>query len=272
MTSQSSSRRRPLRVPSPRKKLARILVRPPIRPSEGAQAMNAMFGSDSKLSRLDPVPRQYHTVINWGNTSPLNTGGRDVRVLNKPEAIAGAVNKLLALGTLRDGGVRVPDFSAHAPAEAGDIWLARTVLGGSGGAGIVVVRPGESFPDAPLYVKYIRKTMEMRIHVAFGQPIFLQLKLRQSNNEQTADQKLIRNHDNGWVFAPRPIEGPILEAAAVEAVKAVAALGLDFGAVDLIVGKKDVQPYVLEVNTAPGIQSPTLIDAYRDVFTKEITV
>lgn len=263
---------RSLRANAPRRTIARVMIRPPVRPSEGAQAVNAMFGNNSRLTRLDPVPQQYTTVINWGNTSPIHTGGRNVRVLNKPSAIAVAVDKLRALTALRDGGVRVPDFGTTYPAGTRDMYLARTVLGGSGGAGIVVIRPGDAVARAPLYTKYVRKTMEMRIHVAFGRAIFLQLKLRERDNEQTADQKLIRNHENGWVFAPRPIEGPILEAAAAEAVKAVAALGLDFGAVDIIIGKSDVLPYVLEVNTAPGIQSPTLKEAYQQAFTQEISV
>lgn len=254
--------------PAPRV-VARVMIRPPVRPSEGAQAINAMFGARSRLSRLDPVPRQYSTVINWGNTSPL-TVGANVRVLNKPSAIAVAVNKLSAFRVMRDGGVRVPDFQTDKPTGSRDIYLARTVLGGSGGAGIVVIRPGDVIPAAPLYTQYVRKTEEWRIHVAFGRAIFAQMKLRERDNDQTADQKLIRNHDNGWVFAPRDLDvaGP---DAVNEAVKAVAALGLDFGAVDIIIGKRDDLPYVLEVNTAPGIQSPTLKEAYQQAFTTEVT-
>jgi D-alanine-D-alanine ligase-like ATP-grasp enzyme len=40
-------------------------------------------------------------------------------------------------------------------------------------------------------------------------------------------------------------------------ISAVNTLGLDFGAVDLIVAK-DGRVYVLEVNTAPGIEGITL--------------
>lgn len=256
---------------STRRKLARIMVRPPSRPSEGAQAVNEMLGDDSRLSRRDPAPAQYRTIINWGNTATIRSGNANVRVINRPEAVAAAVNKLSALSTLRSGGVRVPDFSTDKPVGSRDIYLARTVLNGSGGEGIVVIRPGDVIPDAPLYTKYIRKVAEVRIHVAFGNAIFLQMKLRERDTEQTADQKLIRNHDNGWVFAPRPIEGAVLEAAAAEAIKAVAALGLDFGAVDIITGKRDDLPYVLEVNTAPGIQSPTLKEAYKQAFSEEMT-
>jgi glutathione synthase/RimK-type ligase-like ATP-grasp enzyme len=42
------------------------------------------------------------------------------------------------------------------------------------------------------------------------------------------------------------------KAAVREATNAVAAVGLDFAAVDVLIGKDD-QPYVLEANTAPGV-------------------
>jgi glutathione synthase/RimK-type ligase-like ATP-grasp enzyme len=39
---------------------------------------------------------------------------------------------------------------------------------------------------------------------------------------------------------------------------AVSALGLDFGAVDIIWNEREDKCYVLEVNTAPGLQGSTL--------------
>lgn len=42
-----------------------------------------------------------------------------------------------------------------------------------------------------------------------------------------------------------------------EAIKAVNALGLDFGAVDIVTEKNTGIPYVLEVNTAPGNEGTT---------------
>lgn len=265
-----TGRNRHPRTITPRRVLARIAVRPPTKPSNGAQAVNAMLGAASLLTRRAPLPLQFRTVINWGNTAPIEGLNNALRIINLPAAIAVAVNKLEALRKLRDSGVRVPEFQTEAPVVGDrDMWLARTVLGGSGGEGIVVLRPGDDVVRAPLYTKYVRKTQELRIHVAFGRAIQLQVKLRERDNEQTADEKLIRNHDNGWVFGPRDMaEAPV--DAINEAVSAVAALGLDFGAVDLIIAKKDNVPYVLEVNTAPGIESPTLKAAYEAAFKQEL--
>lgn len=254
---------------STKRTVARVLVRPPTRPSDGAQFIKTSLAGNALLSRQNPVRRQFRTVINWGNPSALQHG-EDVVVLNKPEAINKAINKLTALQTLQEGGTRVPEFTTKLDkAEAGTIWFARTVLDGSCGRGISVIREGDGVPAAPLYVRYIRKDSEYRVHVAFGQPIFAQLKLRQREAEQTNDQKLIRNHDNGWVFGPRPLE-EIPDDVKQQAVKAVESLGLDFGAVDLVVGKKDKLAYVLEVNTAPGIESPGLKQAYAKTFTERL--
>ncbi|MNV71557.1 Ribosomal protein S6--L-glutamate ligase [compost metagenome] len=56
----------------------------------------------------------------------------------------------------------------------------------------------------------------------------------------------------------------IIQHAAVDACEV---LGLDFGAVDVALGK-DGKVYVFEVNTAPGIEG-TCLEAYVNAF-KEV--
>lgn len=183
--------------------------------------------------------------------------------MNHPSKVRDAVNKLSTFINLEHAGVRHPDWTDDrnlVDLEQGK-WLARTNLTGSAGEGIVVIREESELIDAPLYVKYIKKEKEYRVHVFAGEAIFVQQKKKEREVEQTNDQKLIRNRDNGWVFCLTNDE-EVPQALKDEAIKAVAALGLDFGAVDIIIGKQDGLPYVLEVNTAPGIQSPTLLDAY----------
>lgn len=92
-----------------------------------------------------------------------------------------------------------------------------------------------------------------------GFVICVQQKRKESEAEQTADQKLIRNRSNGWVFTRNDID-PLPQDALTQAVNAVAALGLDFGAVDLVIGRDDELAYVLEVNTAPGLEGTTVQD------------
>src|SRR5690606_25956724 len=116
----------------------------------------------ARLSRRDPVPEQYRTVINWGNSTPVN-GRNLLYVLNRPASIGVAVNKLSAFRKMQGAGVPIPTFSTDKPTtRKGEIWLARASLTGSGGDGITPIRFGDAVPDAPLYVKYIPKKVEMR--------------------------------------------------------------------------------------------------------------
>lgn len=200
-------------------------------------------------------------VVNWGGTEPCPAP----HVLNKPESVRDAINKLTAFQKLAAAGVRIPAFSTTKPVVSDGIWLGRTALCGSGGTGIVVIRKGTPIPDAPLYVKYIPKLIEYRVHVFRNSVLFAQQKRRRRDEEQNRDQKLIRNHDNGWVFCPIPVE-ELTEDTKNVAIAAVAGLDLDFGAVDLVIDKRDSCAYALEVNTAPGLESPGLIEAYTTAF------
>jgi glutathione synthase/RimK-type ligase-like ATP-grasp enzyme len=184
-------------------------------------------------------------------------------VINAPPQLQLAINKLLCFRVWKDKGVSIPEFTEELLGNRDGIWLARTNRTGSSGAGIVVIRKDDPVPDAPLYVKYIKKREEFRAHVVNKKVIFVQQKKRSSTAEQDRDQKLIRNYDNGWVFCPLEQWDKELEDAAV---KAVDGLELDFGAVDMV-RCYDTGRYVcLECNTAPGLESPTLIEAYKEAF------
>lgn len=213
----------------------------------------------------------YGLLVNWGCSQLPVTPLTGQVVLNKPEAVANAKCKLNTFELFKQHGVPHPEFwtpqTVDKAARNKNIIIARTTTRGSGGEGIVVVRQGDTLPKAPLYTQYIRKSAEYRIHVLHDKVLMIQQKRRDSEAEQDENQKLIRNHDNGWVFAVNNVEfrndeqKTSCERAAIAAVRS---LGLDFGAVDLVVGKSDSKPYVLEVNTAPGIESPTLLASYTE--------
>lgn len=246
-----------------------ILVRSS-RISDGARALRTALGNSARLSHRDRAKNRFRWIINWGSTTPMEARGR---VLNAPTQIAIASDKVLALVQMREAGVPVPQFVLRASGEdkptrsRGQLWLGRHKLRASGGRGIEVLRTQEEIDacKAPLLVRYIKKSVELRIHVVMGEAIFLQFKRRDSTAQQEADDRLIRNHDNGWVFCPRGLhEAPVGSVDA--AIAAVRALGLDFGAVDIVIDRDNGKPYVLEVNTAPGLQSPTLLGAYSFAF------
>jgi glutathione synthase/RimK-type ligase-like ATP-grasp enzyme len=234
-------------------------------------ALRTTLGDRARLSRLERIPRQYKWVINWGNPEvavPWNWGPGYVPekgniLLNKPGAVRKAINKLTTFAAWKAAGVPIPEFCGELQSNRDGIWLARTTLTGSGGEGIVVIRKDDPVPAAALYVKYIKKEKEFRAHVVNKKVIFVQQKKRSSDAVQDKDQKLIRNHDNGWVFCPLAEWDKELEDAAV---KAVDGLGLDYGAVDMVLSLSGDGYYCLECNTAPGIESPTLLEAYKEAF------
>lgn len=173
--------------------------------------------------------------------------------------------------------VRTPQYTDQW--RTAQIWLnegftvvERHVLNGNSGEGIILREPDvDDDGDAPrvdrqcpLFVKYVPKKQEWRIHVCSGKAVDIQRKARRKDVADEDVNWKIRNHDNGFIFARNEgIECP--QDVINQAVNAVKAIGLDFGAVDVIFNEKEKQAYVLEVNTAPGLSGSTL-EGYTERF------
>lgn len=229
--------------------------------SESAKALVQALRNKAILkSQTTPVKGRKKVLLNWGHSAPrfALTG---VTVLNQPQAVANASNKLTALQMMKEAEVNVPDFTtnrtdAETWIDEERIVLCRTLLRANSGRGIVIAKEVDQLVAAPLYVKYIRKEKEYRLHVFNGVVIDVTEKRRRGGFEDNpAYNKYIRSYEQGWIMAREDVV--VTEATKAEAVKAIRALGLDFGAVDIVMDKKN-RPYVLEVNTAPGIQGTTL--------------
>ncbi len=212
-------------------------------------------------------------LLNWGNSHPLfSVSGASV--LNKPEAVTTASDKLKALRCMIDAGVKVPEFTsdisvARSWIEDERIVLCRKLLRSNSGKGIVIAKTVDELVTAPLYIKYIRKEKEYRLHVFRGKVIDLVEKKRRSGfTESSVYNKYIRSCDNGWVFCRDNVT--VSDAVKAEAIKAVTALGLDFGAVDIVINKRDNTPVVLEVNTAPGLVGTT-VTKYKEAIKEWIS-
>lgn len=217
-----------------------------------------------------------NTVINWGCSS-IETQYDITTIINPPEAVAKASNKLIAFKAMDSfGGINLPDFTtdwriADDYANAGFIVIERNQLNGHSGSGIRVIIPnlesGHHGIDhaTPLYVKYIKKQSEYRVHVFDGGVIDVQQKRRRIGIANEAVDFKVRSHDNGWVFCRSNIEEP--NELREQAIKAVEALGLTFGAVDIIYNSYQNKCYVLEVNTACGMENTTVV-SYVNAFIK----
>lgn len=223
-----------------------------------ANALTEKLGK--KVWRGPPVKRRGLWCLSWGYKGPEV----NINWWNKPENVLIASDKLETFKVLKEKGVsHVPYTASKKTAqgwlEKGSVIFARTT-NGQGGSGITIVGPGyaSTLPNLPLYTQYVKKKKEFRVHVFNGAVIDVQQKKKRNGSE--ADS-LIRNHDNGWVFA----HNDVVEPAGLRelGLAAVAALGLDFGAVDIIWNEKQNQCYVLEVNTAPGLSDSTA-EKYAD--------
>jgi Glutathione synthase/Ribosomal protein S6 modification enzyme (glutaminyl transferase) len=203
-------------------------------------------------------PFRSHCVVNWGNSQRPNWWNpeRTGVWLNRPEGVSLATNKLETFQKLSGAGVSVPPWTVDKEVAAS--WnkkvIARTILNGYGGAGIVVLERGVDIPPAPLYTQYLGRRTEWRIHVFKDRVLDVQYKARKRDGLPT--NYVIRNHANGWIYA-RNVMLTVVEEAKVQAIKAVQTCGLDFGAVDVVV-KEDGSVFVLEINTAPGLQGHTV--------------
>lgn len=206
-------------------------------------------------------------VLNWG-CSDLSL----VHTINSGQAVRLASSKKSSLSALRAHDVPSVEWStrvdvAEGWGDDGHVVYCRKIDNGHGGAGIVIATRAGQLVPAHIYTKYAKNKHEYRIHVFDGVVIHVQKKRRK--NGTPVENKYIRNHDNGWVFCTENVQAPdcVLDAAK----KAVQALGLVFGAVDIGYREKDNAPFVFEVNTAPGIEGTT-VTKYAEAIRRYLNV
>lgn len=211
--------------------------------------------------------REGDLVINWGASDCLFKGRG---VANQPDTIEPASNKLKCFQLMKEHGVSIPPFWTRKddiPADAFPV-MCRTKLQAHSGEGIVVAERKDQLVGAPLYTKYIRKKEEYRVHVirkpGAGASIIMVQRKAKKHGVEDADF-MVRNLANGFVYIIADARPKCVEE---EAVKALESTGLAFGAVDVIYNEHQNKAYVLEINTAPGLEDRTA-EAYAKVF-KEI--
>lgn len=238
----------------------------------GSESAKALAGAlDCKRLKHEGPARKLDLLINWGS-SQIKRAVKAGITLNKPEAVSLAANKLSTFLKLAETDVNIPEFTEKADIANG--WLKQGVdvverhtLTGHSGEGVVIVEHDEEGATvngkAKLYVKYIPKKQEFRLHVFQGNVFFVQRKARDKDVPDDQVNWQVRNHANGFVFAFQNVDVP--QAAKDQAVQAIAALGLDFGAVDMIWNERQNKYYVLEINTACGMEGTTL-DKYVEQF------
>lgn len=243
--------------------------------SEGAKELARSL----KIRRIKHENSAYkwspnNIVINWGSRT-VTDELRKSTLLNPPEAIAKCSDKLkffnLCASVQTEGDKpRIPNYTtdgelAKGWVAGGSVVVARKTLTGHSGEGIEFMEASKpnSFVDAPLYVEYVKKKDEYRIHFVHDKIIAMQRKALKE--EARIDAKYVnwrvRNLANGFIYARNNITPP--DDVVAQAKKVIKISGLDFGAIDIIWNEKSRKAYVLEVNTAPGLTGETLVDYSR---------
>lgn len=210
------------------------------------------------------------TIINWGSTS--------VPTYLQPVLNGNTVNLLRASNKLsffqhHTGAEYLPPFWTRREDIPNDAFpiVCRTVLAGHSGAGIVIADTRAELVHAQLYVKYIKKQSEYRIHVGRRTvnhvPTFVviaeQKKSKRADVPAEEANFRVRNHQNGFIYQREGIEVPA--SVRTQAITALQHSNLDFGAVDVIYNAASRRAWVLEINTAPGLEGQTIVD-YRNFF------
>lgn len=201
-------------------------------------------------------------LIRWGTHQRIRYVPNNI--LNRAAAIQNAVDKRGALLMMREHHVNTPrvfdpETALQLPADVFPL-LGRN-LQHRGGTDIHLCLQRSDVLRAiddgtEFFTNYIPTNREFRVHVFQDEA----LKVSEKVLTEPANQlnTWIRNRNNGFTFRNvREIPDRVLAAVKNQAIAAVEALGLDFGAVDVILGD-DTFPYVLEVNTAPGLEGDTL--------------
>ncbi len=238
--------------------------------SESAQKLADLLGVLQVKPDGNYVPRFSQKVICWGSSRTPDwaqkAAQRGVTILNRPAAVGRAVNKLTTFLDLQSANIPIPKFTtdfsiARQWLRGGDTVVERHELSGNSGEGIRIVNLDDpEMPNdlqaAPLYTKFINKTAEFRVHVFRGEVIdYIEKKKLPSERRPENFNRYISSTHFGWVFSRTDIRDmPEVRALAI---KAVATLGLDFGAVDIVYC--DGVAYVLEINSSPGLGGTTLV-------------
>lgn len=232
--------------------------------SEGAKLLSEHLGA-TRIGGHDEMASN-HLVINWGNGSYIPSG-KHAQIVNTPPHVLSAIDKVSALDNLSRYGVRTPEYTTSKEEalkwfREGAVVVCRSTTTGKAGEGISVfsLKEGKKevdFPTCPLYTKFINWTYEYRVHVVAGKVIHTRKKVKPDAGV-TGDQR-IASHLNGWLFIKEFKDNGMRNFTPPpdvlrEAPKAVASLGLIFAGVDVIYDQLNDKAYVLEVNTAPGLE------------------
>lgn len=245
--------------------------------SRGTKETGSYLGDLLQIEHgTEPPERREDILIRWG--SSVAVPHRPAVTLNRRAAIETATNKFLSLEVMHRNNISVPRFSSvqdmvrqHGEHITTDVFrnlgyrvpiLARN-RAHTRGQDVLLCLQDIDFAraikwDREFFIEYIPTKSEYRVHVFRNNVIRVSEKVLRNRKNYVP---YLRTHDNNHVFQDE--RTPLSNENKQVAVNAVRAIGLDFGAVDILVSD-DNRSYVLEVNTGPSLMdSGAEIYVYR---------
>jgi hypothetical protein len=193
-----------------------------------------------------------------------------VRPHHKQLRYGDSVDKLTQYKWFQQQGLSALEFTedqavASCWMQDGHYVFGRRLLNASCGEGIIVYAAAHDgvtpVTNCPVYTKYKKKKREFRVHVFKDKVVAIVEKKRKSGWNGQQDTK-IRNLANGYVFCQTVDLSESLALRISKLAKDAAAIShSDFKGVDLGYNEKNDDLFVIEVNSAPGIEGSN-VDKY----------
>lgn len=205
-------------------------------------------------------------IVNFGS-SRLNRALRATRpgwvIMNRPERIPTCASKMNSYQEFRRHAIPTPlltrdrNEALRWVQQDGIVFVRED--GNHQGRGIQIAHDADQLRglDGDFFSKYLPKTHEYRFHVWGGEVIDVIEK--RNPNIRGNDYPPIFNHQSGYLFYRDGIRMPAEDRTAMGqlAIRAVQALQLDFGAVDMLARRENdilVGYAVCEVNSSPALE------------------
>ncbi len=218
-------------------------------------------------------------LIRWGDSYLPELDDtfirRGAKVINKSSSVIRNTNKLRSLELFQQAGLNTPRFWRNKRDIRCFPVLARNRQH-SRGTDIKIVNGNnynlsannfDRIPDADYYVELLSQIRELRIHVFNDKVIAATRRFFSGENlegQQVQERGVIKSSTFGFSHETVEIED-IEESYLDSAKKAIRAIGLNFGAVDLLISRDRELPYPLECNSAPRLS-----DLRLEVYTEEL--
>lgn len=200
---------------------------------------------------LNSIDFRNSKVVRWGNRIEIDTNGSIV--YNQSKNINNATNKKVAREIMQRAGVNVPKIVTPENITNADLPVICRPHFHAKGKNFITLNSISEFknhysPTRYYYSAFIDKVKEFRVHCAHSKILnFLEKP----------------NPKNGNIAWNRAQNGEAFENVkwndynfncGIEAIKAVKALELDFGGVDVLLDRNG-KAWILEINTSPTLAS-----------------